>query len=112
MECRNTHRHNSVTGRLVLYRKKGDREDGEDLQTHPSPVLSSAVVGPLDVLPIFFFCLFVSLGGGGRMAGWESRSKHSFLVQCEKADGRGGMDGGKEERETREGGMSSGERTG
>lgn len=34
------------------------------------------------------------------MAGWESRSKHSFLVQCEKADGRGGMDGGKEERET------------
>lgn len=34
------------------------------------------------------------------MDGWESRSKHSFLVQCEKADGRGGMDGGKEERET------------
>lgn len=109
MECSKKHRHNSVTGRLVLYRlwieiKKGGQrvgEDGEDLQTHPSPVLSFNVVGPLDVLPFdFIFCFFREV----RVAGLGAEVNIVFLYSVRRLTGEEGKtEGRRKGRQRREG---------
>lgn len=104
VDCIKKHRHNSVTGRLVLYRlwieiiEKMGTEDrrGRGRFTTPPPSSASLflVRSTFDFIWFYFLFLWGSGGWDGRIG---SRSKHSFLVQ------RGGVEGEKEERGDREG---------
>lgn len=100
----NTRQHVSDAGRRGLERlwveKSGQRagEDGEESQTHPSPIPSFAAIGPLNVSPVVF--LFVS---GVRLAGWIAEVN---IVASFNERRLTGEEGGKGDRE---GGMRSGE---